>query len=138
MNVLPNTPGICAFDTAFHQTMAEEDYTYAIPYQYSEEFKIRRYGAHGTSHKYLSEKGEAYCENGKDRMIICHLGSGASITATNHGKCVATSMGLTPLGGIMMGTRTGDLDPSVFNYCVSQTGKTSEQIYQEFNKKSGL
>ena len=138
MNVLPNTPGICAFDTAFHQTMAEEDYTYAIPYEYSEQFKIRRYGAHGTSHKYLSEKGEAYCENGKDRMIICHLGSGASITATNHGKCVATSMGLTPLGGIMMGTRTGDLDPSVFNYCVSQTGKTSEQIYQEFNKKSGL
>ena len=138
MHVLPNTPGICAFDTAFHQTMEPEDYTYPIPYEYSEKYQIRRYGAHGTSHKYLSEKGEAYCNKGHDRMIICHLGSGASITATNHGKCVATSMGLTPLGGIMMGTRTGDLDPSVFNYCVSKTNKTSEEIYQEFNKKSGL
>ena len=139
MKVLPTTPGICAFDTAFHQTMSEEDYLFPIPYEYSEEFKIRRYGAHGTSHKYLSELGRKYLNNeNDDRMIICHLGSGASLSAVRHGKCVATSMGLTPLGGIMMGTRTGDLDPSVFNYIVSKTNKTSEQIYQEFNKKSGL
>ena len=137
--VLPNTPGICSFDTAFHQTMTEEDYTYAIPYEYTLKYKIRRYGAHGTSHKYLSEEARKFlAKDSDDRMIICHLGSGASLSAIHNGKCVATSMGLTPLGGIMMGTRTGDLDPSVFNYVVSQTGKTSEEIYQEFNKKSGL
>ncbi|MBR1581669.1 MAG: acetate kinase [Bacilli bacterium] len=139
MKVLPNTPGICTFDTAFHQTMEPEDYTYGIPYQYSEDFKIRRYGAHGTSHKYLSEKGLKYVDGNKAaKMIICHLGSGASITAVKDGKCVATSMGLTPLGGILMGTRTGDIDSSVFNYCVARTGKSAEEIYQEFNKKSGL
>ncbi|MDY2727707.1 MAG: acetate kinase [Candidatus Onthovivens sp.] len=137
--VLPSTPGICAFDTAFHQTMKAEDYIYPIPYQYSEDFKIRRYGAHGTSHKYLSEQGLKYVNNDiHSKMIICHLGSGASITAVRDGKCVATSMGLTPLGGIMMGTRTGDIDPSVFNYVVAKTGKSAEEIYQEFNKKSGL
>ena len=139
MSVLPNTPGICAFDTAFHQTMEAEDYTYAIPYQYAEDYKIRRYGAHGTSHKYLSEMGQKYLDKDSNgRIIVCHLGSGASITAVKDGKCVATSMGLTPLGGIMMGTRTGDIDPSVFNYVVQKSGKDAETIYQEFNKKSGL
>lgn len=138
MKVLPNTPGICAFDTAFHQTMTEEDYTFAIPYEYSEKYLIRRYGAHGTSHKYLSEVGRKYVDPKNHKMIICHLGSGASISAIKNGKCIATSMGLTPLGGIVMGTRTGDMDPSVFNYVVSQTGKSAEEIYQEFNKKSGL
>lgn len=137
--VLPNTPGICAFDTAFHQTMKPEDYTYAIPYKYSEDFKIRRYGAHGTSHHYLSIEANKYLDkDSKKRLIICHLGSGASLSAVRDGKCVATSMGLTPLGGIMMGTRTGDIDPSVFNYVVAKTGKSAEEIYQEFNKKSGL
>ena len=136
--VLPNTPAVAVFDTAFHQTMAAEDYTFAIPYEYTEKYQIRRYGAHGTSHKYLSEVGEKYCEGDTKRMIICHLGSGASITATKDGKCVATSMGLTPLGGIMMNSRTGDMDPSVFYQIAKVTGKDVETLFQELNKQSGL
>lgn len=136
--ILPNTPGICAFDTAFHQTMEPEDYIYPIPYEYTEKLNIRRYGAHGTSHKYLSINGQKYLYNPNGKIIICHLGSGASITAVKDQKCVATTMGLTPLGGIMMGTRTGDIDPSVYNYILANTNKTNEELYQEFNKKSGL
>lgn len=136
--ILPNTPGICAFDTAFHQTMEPEDYIYPIPYEYTEKLNIRRYGAHGTSHKYLSINGQKYLDNPNGKIIICHLGSGASITAVKNQKCVATTMGLTPLGGIMMGTRTGDIDPSVYNYILANTNKTNEELYQEFNKKSGL
>ena len=137
--VLPNTPGICSFDTAFHQTMDEVDKTFPIPYEYTEKYLIYRYGAHGTSHKYLSEEGLKYVNNDiHSRIIICHLGSGASITAVKDGKSLATSMGLTPTGGIMMGTRTGDLDPSVFYYVCKQTGKDVETVFQEFSKKSGL
>ncbi|MCI7602451.1 MAG: acetate/propionate family kinase, partial [Mollicutes bacterium] len=129
--ILPNTPGICAFDTAFHQTMEPEDYIYPIPYEYTEKLNIRRYGAHGTSHKYLSINGQKYLDNPNGKIIICHLGSGASITAVKDQKCVATTMGLTPLGGIMMGTRTGDIDPSVYNYILANTNKTNEELYQE-------
>lgn len=137
--ILPQVPQIAVFDTAFHQTMEAEDYTFPIPFEYTEKYSIRRYGAHGTSHKYLSEVGEKYIPESKDkRMIICHLGSGASITATKNGKCVATSMGLTPLGGIMMNSRTGDMDPSVFYQIQAMTGKDYETIFQEMNKKSGL
>ena len=136
---LPTTPAIAVFDTAFHQTMEPEDYLFAIPKEYSKKYMIRRYGAHGTSHKYLSEKGEEYIPSSKDRkMIICHLGSGASITATKNGKCVATSMGLTPLGGIMMNSRTGDMDPSVYYQLLKETGKDYETLFQELNKQSGL
>ena len=137
--VLPNCPAIATFDTAFHQTMEPEDYMFAIPYELSSKYDIRRYGAHGTSHKYLAEEGRKYLEGIEHpRIISCHIGSGASITAIRDGKCVATSMGLTPLGGIMMGTRTGDMDPSVFNYVVQVTGKSAEEVYQMFNKKSGF
>ncbi len=138
--VLPNTPHIAVFDTAFHQTMEEEDYTYPIPKEYTEKYMIRRYGAHGTSHKYLSEVGIKKYLNGKkdSRIIVCHLGSGASITAVKDGKCVATSMGLTPCGGIMMNSRTGDMDPSVYYQVLKMSGKTNEEIFQEFNKASGL
>ncbi|MCR5184844.1 MAG: acetate kinase [Bacilli bacterium] len=137
--VLPNCPAIATFDTAFHQTMAEEDYVFPIPYELTEKYDIRRYGAHGTSHKYLSQEGLKYLEGVEHpRIITCHIGSGASISAIKDGKCVATSMGLTPLGGIMMGTRTGDMDPSVFNYVVSVTGKSAEEVYQMFNKQSGF
>lgn len=137
--ILPEVPQIAVFDTAFHQTMEAEDYTFPISFEYTEKYSIRRYGAHGTSHKYLSEVGEKYIPESKDkRMIICHLGSGASITATKNGKCVATSMGLTPLGGIMMNSRTGDMDPSVFYQIQAMTGKDYETIFQEMNKKSGL
>jgi len=137
--VLPGVPAVAVFDTAFHQTMTEEDYVFPIPYEYTTKYDIRRYGAHGTSHQYLSLEAKKYLEGIKHpRIISCHLGSGASITAIKDYKCVATSMGLTPLGGIMMGTRTGDIDPSVFNYLVTCTGKSAEEIYQIMNKKSGL
>ena len=137
--VLPNCPMVATFDTAFHQTMEEEDYLFPIPYELSEKYDIRRYGAHGTSHKYLSQEALKYLDGIKHpRIISCHIGSGASITAIKDGKCVATSMGLTPLGGIMMGTRTGDLDPSVFNYVCKVTNKSAEEVYQMFNKKSGF
>ena len=137
--ILPNVTSVATFDTAFHQSMEPEDYVFPIPYEYTEKFDCRRYGAHGTSHKYLSEVGLKYIPGVKHpRIISCHIGSGASITAIKDGKCVATSMGLTPLGGIMMGTRTGDLDPSVMNYLCKCTGKSVEEMYQIFNKQSGL
>ena len=137
--VLPNCKHVAVFDTAFHQTMEPQDYIFPIPYELTEKYDIRRYGAHGTSHKYLAEKSAEYLKGLENqRVISCHIGSGASITAIKNGKCVATSMGLTPLGGIMMGTRTGDMDPSVFNYVVSVTGKSAEKVYQMFNKQSGF
>jgi acetate kinase len=137
--VLPNCPMIAVFDTAFHQSMEPQDYVFPIPYELTEKYDIRRYGAHGTSHNYLAIEGEKYLKDTKGKRIIsCHIGSGASITAIKDGKCIATSMGLTPLGGIMMGTRTGDMDPSVFNYVRKVTGKSAEEVYQMFNKQSGF
>lgn len=137
--VLPDCPAVAVFDTAFHQTMEPQDYMFPIPFELSEQYDIRRYGAHGTSHKYLAQEGLKYLEGVEHpRIISCHIGSGASITAIKDGKCVATSMGLSPLGGIMMGTRTGDMDPSVFNFVIQQTGKSAEEVYQMFNKKSGF
>lgn len=137
---LPDVGEVAVFDTAFHQTMPEEEYLFPIKYEYSMQYDIRRYGAHGTSHKYLSELvNHKYLNDKKDSCIItCHIGSGSSLAAVKNGKCISTTMGLTPLGGVMMGTRTGDMDPSVFNYLVTCTGKSAEQIYQEFNKESGL
>ena len=137
--VLPNCPMIAVFDTAFHRTMEDQDAVFPIPIELTEKYDIRRYGAHGTSHKYLAQEAMKYLQGIEHpRVISCHIGSGASITAIRDGKCVATSMGLTPLGGIMMGTRTGDMDPSVFNYVVQVTGKSAEEVYQMFNKKSGF
>lgn len=133
---LPNVPEIAVFDTAFHQTMEAEDYTYPIPYELAEKYDCRRYGAHGTSHAYLARKGKE--DFGADRIISCHIGSGASLCAIKDGKCIATSMGLTPLGGVMMGTRTGDLDPSVMDYLCTCTGKNVDEMYDIFNKKSGF
>ncbi len=137
--ILPDAVNVAVFDTAFHQTMEEQDYVFPIPYELTTEYDCRRYGAHGTSHKYLSlEAAKLFKEIKNPKIISCHIGSGASITAIKDGKCVATSMGLTPLGGIMMGTRTGDLDPSVMNYLCTCTGKSVEEMYQIFNKKSGF
>ncbi|MCR5333169.1 MAG: acetate kinase [Bacilli bacterium] len=137
--ILPDVTNVAVFDTAFHQTMEPEDYVFPIPYELTEKYDCRRYGAHGTSHKYLAEMGAKYLPGvAHPRIISCHIGSGASITAIKDGKCVATSMGLTPLGGIMMGTRTGDLDPSVMNYLCKCTGKSVEEMYQMFNKQSGF
>jgi len=137
--ILPNVLNVAVFDTAFHQTMEPQDYVFPIPYEFTEKYDCRRYGAHGTSHQYLSQEALKYLPGIKNpRIISCHIGSGASITAIKDGKCIATSMGLTPLGGIMMGTRTGDLDPSVMNYLCTCTGKSVEEMYQIFNKKSGF
>ncbi len=133
---MPNVPAIAVFDTAFHQTMEPEDYLYPIPFEYTEKYDVRRYGAHGTSHNYLANKGVK--DYGAKRIISCHIGSGSSLCAIADGKCVATSMGLTPLGGVMMGTRTGDMDPSVMDYLATCTGKDVHELYNIFNKKSGF
>ena len=137
---IPDAVAIAVFDTAYHQTMEEEDYLFPIPYELSENYDCRRYGAHGTSHRYLAEKSLAtYLKGRKDTKIItCHLGSGASLAAIHNGKVVATSMGLTPLGGVMMGTRSGDLDPSVSYYLSEQMGISSAEVYDLLNKKSGF
>lgn len=136
---LPNAVAIAVFDTAFHQTMEPEDYLFPIPYEFTEKYDCRRYGAHGTSHNYVMLEGEKYvADTEHKRMITCHLGSGASISAIKDGKCVATSMGLTPLGGIMMGTRTGDMDPSVYYYLCDEAKVPYDEVYDIMNKKSGF
>lgn len=139
-DALPQAKAIAVFDTAFHQTMEPEDYLYPIPFELSEKYDCRRYGAHGTSHNYLAIKGiEDFLKGRKEtRIISCHIGSGASLCAIKDGKCVATSMGLTPLGGVMMGTRSGDIDPSVMDYLCNMTGKSVDEMYDILNKKSGL
>lgn len=137
--VLPNIRHVAVFDTAFHQTMEEVDYLFPIPYEYYTDYKIRRYGAHGTSHKYLAEETKRYFTKEKgNRIITCHLGNGASICAIKDDKCVTTSMGLTPLGGIMMGTRCGDIDPSVVTFMMKQTGVSAEKMDNILNKQSGF
>ena len=137
--ILPTVKNVGVFDTAFHQTMAPQDYLYPIPYELYEKHDLRRYGFHGTSHKYLMTQVNLHHKAKKNpKTITLHLGSGASLTAIKDGKVVATSMGLTPLGGIMMGTRTGDIDPSVLHFAAIKTGQTHEAIYELFNKKSGL
>ena len=139
-DALPEAKAIAVFDTAFHQSMEEEDYLFPIPDEWSEKYDCRRYGAHGTSHQYLSIKGiHDFLNNQKESKIItCHIGSGASLCAIKNGKCVATSMGLTPLGGVMMGTRSGDIDPSVLDYISTCTGKDVHELYEILNRKSGL
>lgn len=137
---LPNALALAVFDTAYFCDMEAQDKLFPIPFEYTEEYDIRRYGAHGTSHNYLALKAhEDFLKDKKDRRIItCHLGSGASLSAIHNEKAVATSMGLTPLGGVMMGTRSGDIDPSVFNYLCSCMKKSPEEVYDILNKKSGF
>ncbi|MFA7378764.1 MAG: acetate kinase [Erysipelotrichia bacterium] len=137
--VLPDIPNVATFDTAFHRSMDEVDSIFPIPYDLTQKFDIRRYGAHGTSHQYLDQEGRKFLPDIEHpRIITCHIGSGASISAIKDGKCVATSMGLTPLGGIMMGTRTGDIDPSVVYYLCKKLNKNIEEVYEILNRKSGL
>ena len=137
---LPECGNIFVFDTAFHQTMEPGVYTYAVPYEWYTDYQVRRYGAHGTSHYYVANKTAELMEKDvKDtRIITCHLGNGASITAVKGGKCVNTSMGFTPLGGIMMGTRCGDIDPAILPYIMKKTGMTPEEMDTTLNKKSGM
>lgn len=137
---LPECGNIFVFDTAFHQTMEPDTYMYAVPYEWYTEHKVRRYGAHGTSHDYVAHRMAELM--GRDiegtRLITCHLGNGASISAVKDGKCVATSMGFTPLGGIMMGTRCGDIDPAIVPYMMKRTGMTPDEMDTALNKKSGM
>jgi acetate kinase len=136
--LLPNITNVAVIDTAFHQTMNEEQYIYPVPYEWFEKYNVRRYGFHGTSHKYLYNTVCELLENKKAKVITCHLGSGSSITAVDSGKVIATSMGFTPLGGIAMGTRCGDIDPSILSYIMKTTGKTIDEVTNELNKKSGF
>jgi len=137
---LPHIGHVFVFDTAFHQSMTPESYLFPVPYDWYTQYKIRRYGAHGTSHWYVNRKAaELMGKNVEDlNMITCHLGNGASITAIKGGKCVNTSMGLTPLGGIMMGTRSGDIDPTVVFYMMKQLECTPDEMDTFLNKRSGM
>ncbi len=136
--VLPNVPMVGVFDTAFHQTMDEEAYLYPVPYSWYKEHGVRKYGFHGTSHRYIAKTISE--KLGKDdlKIISCHVGNGGSITAIKDGKCIDTSMGFTPLAGIMMGTRSGDVDPSIITYIMEQEGLNAKEVIDILNKKSGL
>ncbi len=138
--LMPGTPMVAVFDTAFHQTMPEEAYMYGLPYEYYTKYKIRRYGFHGTSHSYVSKRAAmALGKNYEDlKIIVCHLGNGASVSAVKNGKCVDTSMGLTPLQGLIMGTRSGDIDPAIIEFLAHKEGKSIDEIMGILNKKSGV
>ncbi|HPY81854.1 MAG TPA: acetate kinase [Bacteroidales bacterium] len=139
-NLLPHTTQCAAFDTAFHQTMPSKAFMYAIPYAYYEKFKVRKYGFHGISHQYVSQEAAklAHIPYDEAKIIVCHLGNGASISAVKHGKSIDTTMGLTPLEGLMMGTRSGDLDVGAACYIMRKENLSVDQIDTLFNKKSGL
>ncbi len=135
---LPGVGHVAVFDTAFHQTMAPDRYVYPLPYEYYENYKVRRYGFHGTSHLYVSKRAIELLGNpAHSKIITCHIGNGASLAAVKDGKCVDTSMGFTPLGGVMMGTRSGDLDPAIVTFLAKKTGKTADDVVNILNKKSG-
>ncbi|MCR5627533.1 MAG: acetate kinase [Lachnospiraceae bacterium] len=138
--LMPGVPEVGVFDTAFHQTMEPKAYLYGIPYEYYKKYKIRRYGFHGTSHDFVSKRtAEILGKDIKDlKIIVAHLGNGASISAVEHGKCVDTSMGLTPLEGLIMGTRSGDIDPGVITYIMQKENKSAEEVLSILNKKSGV
>ena len=136
--VLPNVPMVAVFDTAFHQTMDKTTYLYPVPYSWYEDYGVRKYGAHGTSHRYIAECVKKILGKDEFRLISCHIGNGGSITAIKDGKCIDTSMGFTPLAGIMMGTRSGDIDPSIIPYVMEQEGKNASEIIDDLNKRSGL
>ena len=138
--LMPNTPMVGVFDTAFHQTMPPESYIYAIPYEYYEKYGIRRYGFHGTSHKYVAERTADILGVNLDdlKIITCHLGNGASVSAIKRGKCIDTSMGFTPLEGLVMGTRSGDIDPAIVSYIRQKENLAHGEATEILNKKSGV
>jgi len=137
---LPGKKNVAVFDTAFHQTMPEKSYMYAIPHEYYEKYSVRRYGFHGTSHSFVSKRAIEFLGLDKDnsKVIVCHLGNGASLSAVVNGKCLDTSMGLTPLEGLIMGTRSGDLDPAVVQFIANKEGKDINEMLNILNKKSGI
>ncbi len=136
---MPGTPNVAVFDTAFHQTMAPEAYLYAIPYEYYKKYKVRKYGFHGTSHRFISlEAPKVMGKNPEDVNIIsCHIGNGVSLAAIEKGKCIDTSMGISPLEGLVMGTRSGDIDPTVITFIMKKENKTAEEMLNILNKQSG-
>ena len=138
--LMPNTPMVGVFDTAFHQTMPPESFIYAIPYEMYTKHGIRRYGFHGTSHKYVAQRAAELLNNNLDEMkiITCHLGNGASVSAIKYGKCIDTSMGFTPLEGLVMGTRSGDIDPAIVTYMRQKENLEQGQANEILNKKSGV
>ena len=136
-SIIPTATATVVFDTAFHQTMKEETYMYALPYDFCEKYKVRRYGAHGTSHKYIAERMAEKLNRNDLKLIVCHLGSGASITAIKDGKCVNTSMGFTPNAGLVMGTRCGDIDATILPYLINKFNFTPEELDKVMNKQSG-
>jgi len=135
---LPGVPQVAVFDTAFHQTMPKENYMYPVPKEWYEENGVRKYGFHGTSHKYITEHMKEVLGKDDPNLIICHIGSGASLSLVMNGKCQNTSMGLTPLDGLMMGTRSGVIDPSIIEYICHERGMTVEEVTNALNKQSGL
>lgn len=139
-DVLPTVPQVAVFDTAFHQSMPEYAYMYALPYEYYDKYRIRRYGFHGTSHRYVSAKGAKFAglDLGYSKIITCHLGNGSSISAVANGKSIDTSMGFTPLEGIIMGTRCGNVDPDVVTYIQEKEGLSAAEVSKVLNKKSGF
>ena len=136
MELMPGKPNVAVFDTAFHQTMPEKAYMYAIPYKYYDKYKVRKYGFHGTSHSFVSKRAVEFL--GLDKVIVAHLGNGSSISAVVNGKCVDTSMGLTPLEGLVMGTRSGDLDPAVLEFICGKENIDVKEMVRILNKESGL
>ena len=136
--VLPNVPMVGVYDTAFHQTMDPETFLYPVPYNWYKEYGIRKYGFHGTSHRYIASEVERIYGTKDKKIISCHIGNGGSITAIKDGKCVDTTMGFTPLSGIMMGTRSGDVDPSIIPYVMVKEGKNASEVIDDLNKRSGL
>lgn len=136
--LVPNATSIVVFDNAFHATMEEEQYLYPVPYEWYQKFGVRKYGFHGTSHKYIAHRISEIFGRNDLKIINCHIGNGGSLCAIRNGKCVDTSMGFTPAAGIMMGTRAGDIDTSFVPFVMERTGKTAAQIVDDLNKKSGL
>ena len=135
---LPDTPMVAVFDTAFHQTMPKDKYIFPVPYEWYKNYGVRKYGFHGTSHKYITELMKEKLHKDDVNLIICHIGSGASISCVKEGKCYDTTMGLTPLDGLMMGTRSGSIDPSILEYVAKESGMGIEEITTKLNKESGL
>ena len=138
--LMPNVPMVGVFDTAFHQTMPEKAYLYGLPYEYYEKYKVRRYGFHGTSHSFVSKEAASYLgmDLNNSKIIVAHLGNGASVSAVLNGKCVDTSMGLTPLEGLVMGTRSGDIDPAILEFVAKKEGLDISELMTMLNKKSGV
>ena len=135
---LPDTPMVAVFDTAFHQTMPKDKYIFPVPYEWYKNYGVRKYGFHGTSHKYITEEMKERLNKKDVNLIICHIGSGASISCVKEGKCFDTTMGITPLDGLMMGTRSGSIIPSIIEYVSKESGMDIEEITNKLNKESGL